>query len=58
MLLRAASFFLAGLAALPAFAQPMRDQGTALVALSSFEGSRLLGAFYEVAQTPTFLERD
>jgi len=58
MVLRAACFFVALLTTLPAQAQSVRDLDTPLVALSSFDRSRLIGDFYEVAQTPTFLEQD
>lgn len=58
MRIRTASLVVALLAALPAHAQPVRDLGTPLVALTSFDRDRLLGEWYEVAQTPTILERD
>ena len=58
MVLQAVIFSVTLLATVPALAQPVRDQNARLIARSSFDRSRLLGDWYEVAQTPTFLERD
>lgn len=55
---RAAILSLALLTAVPAVAGSTRDPGTPLIALPSYDRSRLLGDWYEVVQTPTFLERD
>lgn len=58
MVLRAASLSMSLLAALPALAQQVRDPGTPLMAVPSYDRSRILGDWYEIAQTPTLLERD
>lgn len=41
-----------------AMAGPARDPAAALIALAAYDQARLPGQWYEVAQTPTFLERD
>lgn len=48
------------LALLPqiAVALPVRDVSVPLVALAAYDKARLVGQWYEVAQTPTFLEQD
>lgn len=55
---RAAILSVMLLAAAPAPAGPVRDPATPLVAMPAYDPGRLLGDWYEVAQTPTFLERD
>ncbi|MFZ1680268.1 MAG: lipocalin family protein [Rhizobiaceae bacterium] len=39
-------------------AKPVRDLSVPLVAEAAYDRDRLVGAWYEVAQTPTFLEQD
>ena len=39
-------------------AKPVRDRSVPLVALADHDQARLVGDWYEVAQTPTFLEQD
>lgn len=39
-------------------AGPLRDRSVPLVAVEGFDQARLVGDWYEVAQTPTFLEQD
>lgn len=39
-------------------AAPVRDLSVPLVAVAAYDQARLVGAWYEVAQTPTFLEQD
>jgi len=46
------------LAALPAAAGPRRDPAAPLVPVPELDRAELLGDWFEVAQTPTVLERD
>ena len=46
------------LAALPAAAGPRRDPAAPMAPVPELDRSELLGAWFEVAQTPTVLERD
>ncbi len=47
-------------AALPKMmhAEPVRDLSVPLVAVAAYDQARLVGAWYEVAQTPTFRKQD
>ncbi|MBV7378445.1 lipocalin family protein [Maritimibacter dapengensis] len=58
MFLRNLCICLAVLVAAPAFAQQVRNIDRPLIALTTFEQSRLLGDWFEVARTPTMLGRD
>lgn len=49
---------LAMLIAPPALAQQVRDLDRPLIAMTTFEQSRLLGDWFEIARTPTLLGRD
>ena len=55
---RLAMVLAAGLCALPLQAQQVRDPGVPLVPQGDFDRESLLGSWFEVAQTPTLLERD
>lgn len=39
-------------------AAPVRDPAVPLIAVAGYEQARLVGDWFEVAQTPTFLEQD
>lgn len=39
-------------------AEPVRDRTVPLYAVEGYDQGRLVGSWYEVAQTPTFLEQD
>jgi len=39
-------------------AEPVRDLSVPLVAVAAYDQARLVGAWYEVAQTPTFRKQD
>lgn len=58
MFTRVVCISMAMLLAPPALAQQVRDLGTPLIALTTFEQGRLLGDWFEVARTPTLLGRD
>ncbi|SMY06976.1 lipocalin family protein [Flavimaricola marinus] len=58
MFMRVVCILLAMLFALPALAQQVRDPATPLIPVTTFEQSKLLGDWFEVARTPTLLGRD
>ena len=51
-------FLLAALLPTSALATPVRDSSVPMVAVAHYDGARLLGHWFEVAQTPSFLEQD